>query len=207
MLEKILKTMLSLVLCGGVLLGGAYLYLKYKPLESTSIVQGQKENEPYTKEKTDIPENCGILVNMSDNSGCLIYLDFEKGKISALPTSDTTEIKKDFKGYDVDCQVNCDYLTLSEFVDRIGGVEIENNEEKIRLSGDQLFEYLWENKSTEVEDRLIAAVAQSIKENGITRSDLVYLMDNCETTGLTLSRCYYWSDFLEEMSNNITVIR
>jgi len=206
MIEKLLKTMLSLVLCGGILLGGSYLYLKYDPLEKLSNVQSQKKDVPYSSEKQNTPENCGLLFTLPDESGCLVYLDFEAKKISVLPTGDTSEIGDSFKGYDVNNVISCEYSLISELVDRIGGINMEIDEEQVRLTGEQVIEYVCENSSKKTQKQLILSAAKSIKENGVSRSDLVYIMDNCETQGLSLTKCYYWSEYLPEMSENVSVI-
>jgi len=206
MFGKIVRLMLSLVICGCLLIGGSYAYLKYKAPQILSGVEAEKKDEPYTSSKGNTPDNCGILFKMPDNSGCLLYLDFGKLNITVIPADDVSEVEESYKGYEVNNTVNCNYELISTVVNRIGGLNTEIDGESIRLSGEQTVELICEDESDSRKKELILSAAKAIKENGITRSDIVYIIGNCDCSGLSLANCYYWSEYLGEMSDNVNVI-
>ncbi len=204
MIKKIITGVITFVLCSCVLLCGAYAYLTNKTKNSTEKkVKAEKTDEPYEK---SLPDDAGVLISMDDELGILVYLDFEDESIKAVITDDVKKARKGEYGYTVDYTVYADFNLLSGFVDRIGGIDIEIEEEKVRLTGVQVAEYLSDNDTKELRKEVIKAITSTISSNDITRSDLVYIIENCDSTELSLPDCFYWSEYLGEMCKNVTVV-
>lgn len=203
MIKKTAKMLISFLACLGVLLGISYAYLSNKNEEIKTRVRSEKKDEPYV---SNAPDNCGVCLIMPDDSGMLFYLDFKKTKITVLPISDATEISGDYLGYSVDYSVYADYNLVSGIIDRIGGIDIEENGEKMRLTGDGATELLSVNNNLDKKVKVLEATFNSISKNGLSRDDLVFIISNCDSTELSLGDCFYWAEYLSGMAENITVV-
>ncbi len=204
-MKGILKGALAFVICAVVFIGGSYAYLTnhIENKTKTGSVSKEKQDEPYTAPE---PQNCGILVAMPDKSGMIFYLDFLKKGITAIPIEDTEEIEKEYMGYSVDYNIYADYSLLSGLIDRIGGVEFEEDGVKERLTGMGVVEKLGSNSDRLLKYKILKSAFDTISQNGLTRSDLIYITENCDSTQLSVADCFYWVNYLKEMAGNINII-
>ncbi|MCQ2455099.1 MAG: hypothetical protein MJ090_03015 [Clostridia bacterium] len=203
MKKRFLKAGISFLVCTVLFVGASYAYLSGKTEETETPAEKVKNDEPYF---SATPVNCGVMLCLPDDSGLLFYLDFLKEKITVLGIDNTAETESEFKGYSIDKKIFADYNFLSLLIDRIGGIELEENGEAVRLTGMQVTEKLSEKNDRILNYQIIRAVLGAVSENGLTRNDFVFLIENCDNTDLTLPDCYNWERYIKQMSRNINIL-
>lgn len=203
MKKNILKGTLTFLICTVLFVGGSYAYLTNKDGKKTKQANDTKSDEPYT---AATPVNCGILVRMPDKSGILFYLNFLKTGITVIPISDCNDLRNEYCGYSVDYNIYADYSLLSGLIDRIGGIEIDDSGEKGRLTGIDVTEKLSTSNDRILKYNILNSTFNKIKETGLTRSDFVYIIENCDSTELSIKDCFYWGSYLKAMANNVSII-
>lgn len=202
-MKGFLKATISFVICTTLFVGLSYAYLSNKSEKVKSEVDKEKKDEPYAE---TTPKNCGLLLTMPDNSGMLFYLDFLRSGINIMAVDDCNEAKNEYKGYSVDYHIFSDYTLVSGIIDRIGGIEIEENGETVRLTGVMATEKLGETTDRLEKYKILKATFDSISQNGLSRDDLVYIIENCDSTELSLPDCFYWSNYIKDMGSNISIL-
>lgn len=194
--EKKIKYFLKLTaicfLVGIIFVCSGYFYLNQK------FTQTEKSDEtiPYYN---SAPENAGVLFDIC-STRTLFYLNFEKNTISILSDNKNTEIGDTLYGYPIDYTIIGNYDLLEYIIDSLGGIELETENETLRYTGVQIADTLRKTTDTkEVYKKIIPKIFDKIKEQGIMREDLLYIIENSETN-LTFPDCYYWSDYIKELS-------
>ena len=153
-----------------------------------------------------MPDNCGVLTEFPDETGCVIYFDFANSSITALFCDDVNEIGKEYKGYSVDYNLKADYPLLSGIIDRSGGINLDIKDGLLRYTGIQITDILSTiGDPTNIRSIIAKAIFKSISENGITTDDMVYIIENSETD-LSVPICLSWPEYLKDMCRNSTVI-
>lgn len=193
------KTVFSIIFAGLVFFAGAYLYLT----AATGVTENQMNADakdmtvPYSP---SYPDNAGLLTVFPDNSAALIYLDFSEQRIYTALMDEYTEGVSEYLGYDISHTVFADYSLISGITDRVGGLELELNGEKLRYTGVQITDYLSRTPATnELKRQLISLIFERISKNGFSRDDLVYIIENSDTD-LTVPDCFEWPAFISDMA-------
>lgn len=203
MKKGFLKGLVCFFLCSALFIGGSYAYLTNKTEKKTSKANEEKEGEPYAD---NTPKNCGIILSMPDNSGILFYLDFLRLDITVCSVDDVESADKEYNGYPIDYHIYADYNLISGLIDRIGGIKFEQNGEMLRLTGVQAVSLLGNTTERVEKYKILKAVFETISESGLDKSDFVYIIQNCDSTELSLADCFYWSNYIKEMGANISII-
>ena len=180
------------LLVGIIFICSGYFYLNYELKET----EKGESSVPYYSEA---PENAGVLFDIySDRT--LFYMDFEKNTISILTDNKNTNTGDTLYGYPVDYTVSAGYDLLVYIIDTVGGIELETETEILRFTGVQIADMLSKSSDTKsLYRKVIPEIFKKIKEKGISREDLLYIIENSETN-LTFPDCYYWSDYLKSFS-------
>ena len=185
-------------LVGAVFVVSGYFYLNNK-LEPAEINQ---ESVPYY---SSAPENAGVLFNICEDK-LLCYMDFEKSEINLLFCKDELNAGDRLYGYSVDYVVNGDYDLLTGIIDRLGGIELENDGETLRYTGVQISELLSRTaEREEIRRKIIPQILKKVNCNGFQKADFLYIIQNSDTN-LTVPDCYYWSDYIMRLSANSKII-
>ena len=203
MKKRFFKASVSCLICVVFFVGVSYAYLSSETEKAKTDVEKVKNDEPYAN---NTPTNCGLLLSMPDNTGLLFYLDFLKTGITVITVDNINDIENEYRGYSVDYHIYADYSLVSGIIDRIGGIEIEENGETLRLTGVQVVEKLGTDTERLAKYRILKSVFKSISENGLSRSDFIYIIENCDSTELSLPDCFYWSNYIKDMGANISIV-
>lgn len=196
-MKKILKLLIVIFLCTVLFFGSSFLYLNHNLKESEKTVDEKVQNVPYSK----TPENCGILLKLPNDENILFFLDFEEVILYII---NVEEYKSDFQsyvGYPIDYKCEIDYYTLSLFLDRIGGIDLEDGGEFLRFSGIQICELLSKENSSKLSFDITDAVCDKLSTAGLADEDFVFLIGNCDTD-LSMPVCIYWKEYLSTLFSN-----
>ena len=177
-----------------VLIGIGYFYMQ----KNLDEVENKVENVLYEQESC---ENKGVLFVINGEK-TFFYLDFEKNEllVSLYPEE---EIQNIIYGYEVDFKVGGDLNILSEIVDYIGGIELENEEGKFRYTGIQISEIY--NVGSDLKRSIIEQICKKIGECGLALDFFANIIENYQTD-LTIPDCYFWCEELGTLCNNLKII-
>lgn len=200
--KSILKISFIVFACGLTVFFSAYIYLYANLKQKEQTAQAKKQDVPYSAEE---PKNSGLLINFPDNSRLLVYLDFASQMIFTSIIEDNSVPQKQYYGYTVNYNVNADYNLISAIIDRIGGIELNLDGKELRYTGVQITDII--SSKTDISSLkrdIICAVFKKISKNGFSKDDFVYIIENSETD-LTVPDCYYWQDYIGEMSSRFVL--
>ena len=196
-MKSFLKAALVFFVCASIFFGCSYFYLN-RSLKNAQKPAGEtEENIPYY----ETPENCGLRFFLPGEKEVLFFLDFTEEIAYIIIIDENNGLKGDYAGYTVNYDFTLDYAVLSEFFDRLGGLDLEIEGEPLRVTGVQVCDMLCTNSSKEFSASVIRAVCERIAQEGLTNDDFVFLIEN-GNTGLTLPVCIYWQNYLEKTLAN-----
>ncbi len=197
-----LKRAFIFLCCALVFFGGSYAYLSIN-LES----EGKQEAEAkdYTVPYEKLPDDKGVLFTTPDNSAVLVYLSFTDSAIRLLNIESYNEQQSEYFGYSVDFTINADYALLGGIIDRIGGLNLETEGQFMRYTGVQVIDMLSSSYGEDIKSQVIFAVFEQISKNNFSKEDFVYIIENSDTD-LTVPDCYYWPDYIADMSRRVDFV-
>ena len=195
MRRQILLTVLAVMCCASIFLGVSYLMLK-------SGAEPTKQNEsaiPYT-ENEDAPK--GLLFNFYE--GGSVFVNFDTAQqttmVILLPHDCDQTAVCDY-GYTVFKRIKTDYAMLEGFIDRIGGIELQD----MRYTGVQVTEQLKHSVDNDLRRNIISAVFEKLALNGLTSENLVFIIEN-STTDFSFPDGYSLLSNIGALSKNINFI-
>ena len=192
-MKTFFKTAGIMLICFIVFTGSSYLYLRFD--RDFLQTEKTKENVPYYS----VPDNCGLSVILNDNSCVFLELDFEKNTIYVILT-DAAASKAAKYGYTSDYSITGNSALFEGIIDRIGGIEITQNNETLRYTGIQAADLIL--KTDDEKQQVITAFFERCAETGLTRQDFIFIIEN-STTDLSVPTCYMWPEHIKEMCLNI----
>lgn len=150
------------------------------------------------------PDNAGILFRFQGGGSVFLNMDFYEEKISVILFDEKT-VKQSVidYGYTVTYTVDTDYIFLSEFIDRIGGIELSLDGSLLRYTGVQVTDLL-KNGSVD-KKQVISLVLQKISKNGFSKNDLLYIIKNT-TTELNFPSGYPYIEPLPKLCRNVNFV-
>lgn len=196
--SKILKNVLIIFLSGVIFLGVAYAYLAYNTNKKLMATEQKDSTVPYKS----LPKNCGIVIAFPNDKALLAYLDFNENCIRLVNVEKYDSDCSHYYGYTADYTVKASYDLLQEMVDRVGGVDIEQNGTVMRYTGTQVVDLFSSGYTGNMRGQLISQIFKKISKNGFSKEDVIYLIENCETD-ISFIDCIYWIDYIKEMSDNV----
>lgn len=201
-MKGVLKAILTTAVCAALFLS-AFLFYTNMNGKKTEKTEAKNNSVPYYK---STPDDCGVLVEFPDETGCVVYFDFTKESITAIFTDDVKNVGKSFRGYSVDYTLCADYDLLSGIIDRSGGVDLNLKGSLLRYTGVQITDILSGiGDPTSIRGIVAKAIFKSISENGVTNDDIVYIIENSKTD-LSVPVCLSWPEYLKDMCRNASVI-
>ena len=201
--KNILKIFFTLSFCLALFAAVSYFYITITIEKQNSAIDTKESGIPYSS----TPDDSGVLFVMPDGSGALIYLEFSSGCVSAVFIDDADSGDSVFYGYPADYRINCDYTLLAGIIDNAGGIELGENEGRLRYTGLQTVELLsYTSDFRALSKDIIKALFLSISKKGFSESDMAYILENCKDTTLTLPECFKWNEYIPQMSSAVAVI-
>lgn len=182
-------------------MGAAYGYLKYNFDKQIKDADQKDYTVPYVQ----TPESCGIVFVYPDNSATLVYLDFNEESIRLLDIEAFDSTRPEYYGYTADYTVHTSYELIEGIVDRVGGIEIEYQGEKMRYTGVQVIEMISYGKVDNIKRQILLQIFDKISKNSFSKDDFVYIIENSESD-LSFIDCINWLDHLKGMSGRINYI-
>lgn len=198
--KNIMIAMLVYIIIGIVFVTVGYFSLASNMNKKVDKAESQI---PYA---ADMPENAGVLLSVSGNA-VFFYLDFEGNSVSVIiPNGTVSKNEYDYCGYPISYRIDGDYQFAAGFIDRLGGLDIDLGDGAMNYSGAQITDML--SRTVEYNElcrKIVTAFFDKVSRYGIERSDLVYIIENCNTD-LTVPKCYYWPKYLKELSENVALV-
>ena len=178
-----------------------FLGLGYVSLnEDFSKASTEKEKVPYTQEK---PQNAGILFNVNGEE-TFFFLNFEECNIT-VALNPEEPINNEIYGYSLDYKITANSDLLSEITDYLNGLELTILGEDYRYTGQQIKALIESDNTKRLRYKIIDAIFNRIVSNGVA-TDFFGLIIKKSETNLNLVDCYFWSEYLTELSKNLRYI-
>ena len=178
-----------------------FLGLGYVSLnEDFSKASTEKEKVPYTQEK---PQNAGILFNINGEE-TFFFLNFEECNIT-VALNPEEPINNEIFGYSLDYKITANSDLLSEITDYLNGLEFTILGEDYRYTGQQIKALIESDNTKRLRYKIIDAIFNRIVSNGVA-TDFFGLIIKKSETNLNLVDCYFWSEYLTELSKNLRYI-
>lgn len=196
-----LKVLAVSVACAAVLFGVGYGYLQYSLTPNETEAEAKDFSVPYTA----VEANQGVLFSFPDGSGVLIYLDFSIPRTTAVIMDECDPNRGAYSGYPANFTVAADYPLIGGIIDRVGGVELDIDGERLRYTGVQVQELLSVGCSGELREAIVTQVVEKISQDGFATDDFVYIIENSDTD-LTVPDCYTWAQQMKEMCARANII-
>ncbi len=159
-------------------------------------------NVPYYNETP--PETAGILFRFNDGGSVFFNLDFYENKVSVILFEDKAVKQRvlDY-GYTVTYTIDTDYIFLSEFIDRFGGIEMNIEGTLLRYTGVQVTNLLKEGLGDK--RKVISSILDKISKKGFSKNDLLYIIKNT-TTELSYPNGYPYIEPLQSLCRNVSFV-
>lgn len=178
-----------------------FLGLGYVSLNGDfSKASTKKEKVPYTQEK---PQNAGILFNINGEE-TFFFLNFEECNIT-VALNPEEPINNEIFGYSLDYKITANSDLLSEITDYLNGLELTILGEDYRYTGQQIKALIESDNTKRLRYKIIDAIFNRIVSNGVA-TDFFGLIIKKSETNLNLVDCYFWSEYLTELSKNLRYI-
>ncbi|MBR0467096.1 MAG: hypothetical protein IJJ40_06390 [Clostridia bacterium] len=187
----------------------AFVCLSFFMLSSVVFLNYHNTSKSVTKEKTDEPyytgpKSAGLLFTFGANEGFFVFFDFKEEKTYFKLTKDDNKTRISDKV--VNYVIECDYDTLSGIIDRTGGVTLELEGQYRRYTGEQVVELLASYPfDSNIRISIAKEVFKNIQNNGFSKDDFVYIIEN-SGTDLLVPDCFYWSDYIKDTVSTVEVI-
>lgn len=196
-LKAVLGLTLVILFSLTAFLGGSFLYLKQNADKSRFPTETKVESVPY---RTDTLRDKNLLFVLPDETRLLFGLKFSEERLDVV-FSDRTPHER-YCGSVPDFTVKTDYETISELIDRFGGVTLSDGESEIRYTGLQIMDLFSEQTDyLPLLTDVVAALLAQIAKNGMTADDFVFLITNTETD-LTVPDCFDWATRMDALCRN-----
>lgn len=148
----------------------------------------KQEAQPAAEPKTDVRaesierESAGFLFKFPFGSVFLNFNFSDSNTGVLFMTPEDSDKKTEECGYTVFKQIFADYDFLANFIDRYGGLEIEENSETLRYTGVQISQKLQQNAEESFKKQVTEKLLGSIASKGFSKSDLAFLIEKTQSS-------------------------
>lgn len=199
--KKIVKVAFVVFFCITVFFLSAYAYLNYSFGQQSAKADKKDYTVPYER----LPENCGIVFFLPDDSAFMTYLDFENLCVKILNLDDYDSENNLYYGYSANYTVEINYELIGGIIDRVGGINLEIGGETLRYTGVQTVDLISESTDKSIKFLIIEQIFTQISKNNFSKDDFVYIIENSKSD-LSLVDCIYWLEYFPEMSEEIIFV-
>ena len=200
-LKKIFKLALITFLSTAIFFGAAYAYLDYSLKNATTNIDKKDFSVQYDR----TPQNCGIALVFSDNSAALVYLDFKEVCVRILDVESYDSTRPEYNGYTADYTISVSYELVEGIIDRVGGINIEKDNECYRYTGAQVIDLIAYGRVDNIKKQILKQVFDKISKNSFSKEDIVYIIENSESN-LSFVDCIDWIDYLKDMCRRVEFV-
>lgn len=191
-MKVFLKQAAVILICITVFAGSAFLYLRQDKISRQSDTE--QSLIPYSS----APDNVALLFELPHGT-LLFELDFGKALLTVTADPDTELISGKY------FTVSADERLVAGMIDRVGGIELLTDGELLRFTGHQVTELFGYYTDTEaLRNSILEEYLKKAGEVGLSRQDLVYLIENSQTD-LTVPDCFYWPEYTAELCQNYII--
>lgn len=178
------------------------LYSTEKSDNSQKIETEQNISDvPYS-----VPENKNVCLVFEDNDACILQLDFESKRISAVYIDEYKNEKTSYFGFVSDYTIELSKDTVCEIIDRLGAITLQADEGEMRCTGIQVQEMLNNTEDKrQLKKQIILKIFEQICKNGFAKDDLLYIIENSESN-LTVIDSFYWHEYLPSLATRISFV-
>lgn len=146
-------------------------------------------------------ENRGVLFCLSDNSGLLLYLDFENCVLKIEIYNDHAAEQAEKSRYKPSYKIMTDTEFLCRFCDRIGGIDLGEGSGKRRFFSASLRQKLTEKTDYATREEISIAFFEKIAKIGLSSEDFKFIIEETNTN-LSYPACYKWIPRFKELAEN-----
>ena len=174
-------------------IGFGYYYIDKHDIK----VENEVESVPYY---TQIPDSKGVIFVFGTKS-VYTFLDFENSSVTLLyDYHNPQEI-----GYEVDYTVETNYSLIADVCDYFEGINLTIDAETLRYTGNQVTELLSVSGDEGLRKNIIIAIFEKMSQQGV-EADFFNNIINQSKTNLKMPDCYFWCDFMDDISKDINFI-
>lgn len=151
---------------------------------------------------SDYPQNKGLLCCAEDGSGAFIYFNFKDISTHCYLFESDAEKQAEKIPYIKDYTLYVDNEFLSAFCDRLGGIEMaDENGEKGLFYSAAISAFCQNDLSYEQRLQLCISFFEKIAKTGLSSEDFMFIIEETNTN-LSYSVCYDWIPHIKEMFCN-----
>ncbi len=191
-LKRFIQTAVALMLCLTVFGGMAFLYLRFVPPAKLITTDTAQHEIPYELP----PENADIICRMPSGKAVTFSLDFAENTLTVFNAKDGERRSEN--------RYICvlDRESLIDLIDRVGGLEMEIEGQKLRLPGVQAISFFERRPTEENRQKLLYAFTKQVARYGLDRVDLQALFQNGTPT-LPEAALQGWPQYLPAVFSTV----
>ncbi len=188
-----LKTVLVFFSCALVFSLSVFIFT-----DNPSTVQNTEVKDRRVPYEGRVPENTGLLFTFPSGSAVMFFLDFSSKQIITAVIDEYYDDAEKSLGYEINHTISADFGLTEGFIDRIGGVDLNVDDQELRYTGVQVADILSKTNTGDIRRQIVSAVLEKISRVGISSDDFVYIIEN-SSSSLTLPDCIYWIEHIPDM--------
>lgn len=197
----ILVVFLSLIISSLLFAGIAYTATRGSLLG----VDVPKTDVPYSNEGF-VPQNRTVLFTFPDNYSVALDLQFDKKFVNAMVLPDTKKETAEIYGFKITDSAKCDYSFIMDFIDHIGGIDLNLTGETLRYTGVQVCNLIASNLgNTGIRAQILEAVFVKISKNGFSSEALSCIIEETDTS-LSTPACYGWDEWIPKVCISFNIV-
>ena len=155
------------------------------------------------KKEPAVPKPLGILISDNAHSSAIVaFLDFEQTTTPILFFDDKNNLSACV--YPINRKITVTEDTVKEFIDKIGGITINNADTPWRYTGTQICDMLYQNETYSENPQLILQIFKSIARSKISKENFLFLWEHSQTD-ISFIDYFTCSDFLSETLLNAVI--
>ncbi|MCQ2449497.1 MAG: hypothetical protein MJ132_04840, partial [Clostridia bacterium] len=171
-LKRFLQTAVVLMLCLTVFGGMAFLYLRFVPPAKMITTDTAQHEILYELP----PENAAVICRMPSGKAVTFSLDFAENTLTVFNVENGESLSANRYVCVLDREL------LIDLIDRVGGLEMEIEGQKLRLPGVQAISFFERRPTAGNRQKLLYAFTKQVARYGLDRDDLQALFQNGSPT-------------------------
>ena len=152
---------------------------------------------------TKYPSSKGLLFLSENGSGAFIFLDFSSISTYLYIFPENPEENAALLPYVTDAVFHIDADFLPSFCDRLGGIELtEQNGDTSLYFSPSIISFCETGLNTEKMLQLCISFFDKIAKTGLSSEDFMFIIEETDSN-ISFSVCYDWIPYIKEMCQNV----